>query len=118
MSPPARAVTRGGALRRSTFAAHVGEVFTLTTTAGASVRARLADVDDYGRGRVLARVGSDLSFVLVFHAARAAPRLEQDVMAVRHPDLETFHLLVSPAGTGRKGQDYTAVIDTASLTFV
>ena len=115
--PAARAGNRVGGLRRSAFAAHVGEIFALTTTAGATVRARLVEVDDYGRGRVLSRARSDLSFVLVFHAPRSARRLEQDVMAVRHPDLGTVDLLVSPAGTGRHGQDYVAVIDTAIFPF-
>jgi hypothetical protein len=99
-------------LRRSAFARHVGEAFTLRASSR-ETRARLALVDDFGGGRLPDKVGSESAFVLIFHAPRHAPRLEQDVMTIRHPRLGTVDLLVSPAGTGRRGQDYTAVVDTA-----
>ena len=49
-------------------------------------------------------------FVLIFRGP-STPRLRQAVMRVAHPQLRTLDLLVSPAGTGRGGQDYAAVIN-------
>jgi hypothetical protein len=104
------------ALRRSTFAPLVGQRFRLRTTAGQTAPARLAAVRDYGDGRLFDRIGSDLAFVLLFHTPPGATRLDQDVMTVEHDAIGSVGLLVSPAGTGRRGQDYTAVIDTAVFT--
>jgi hypothetical protein len=115
--PAARARPTGDrlstVLRRASFSGRVGQTFTLAG-AGGTVRARLAKVDDFGAGRIRGLTGSDAAFVLIFHASSSATRLDQDVMAVRHPALGTFNLLVTPSGTGRRGQDYSAVIDTRS----
>ncbi len=99
-------------LHRSVFAARVGERFRLRTSSGASADVRLARVEDYGNGTIPDAVGSDAAFVLTFHAAPDVPQLEQDVMAVSHPRMRSYRLLLAPAGLGRAGQDYVAVIDT------
>jgi len=104
LASPARGAA---ALRRSTFAPLVGDEFMLD-----DVRVQLAAVDRYGRGRARTARDSDAAFVLIFHAPKRAPRLEQAVMTIRHPRIGAVELLVSPAGTGRRGLDYTAVVDT------
>jgi hypothetical protein len=62
------------------------------------------------RARPLA--GAEEVFALLFDGP-SRPRLEQDVMSLRHPALGRFQLLVSPASTGRRGQDYSAAINRA-----
>lgn len=93
-------------LVRSAFAPHVGSVFELADPGGATVRARLDAVEDLTSGRA----GSEDQFHLLFHGPRA-PLLPQSVAEVRHGRLGTSHLLVSPSGTGRRGQDYSVIVN-------
>lgn len=104
------AAPAGSPLLRSRFIPHVGERFRLAARGGRSVYARLDEIHDLSRTRGLSAPSSEDGFVLLFHGPRA-PRLDQGVLRVRHRQLGTFDLLVSPAGTGRRGQDYAAVIN-------
>jgi hypothetical protein len=86
------------ALRRSTYLPLVGERFTVAAGAG-SAALRLVEV----RGR-------DDAFALLFHGS-GRPRLEQAVRRIAHPAIGTAELLMVPAGTGRRGQDYEIVVN-------
>jgi len=100
-------------LRRSTYLPLVGERFELIAAGGRFVLARLVAVMDLGIGkRARPLAGGEDAFALLFHSP-SHPRLEQDVMSLRHPALGRFQLLVTPASTGRRGQDYSAAINRA-----
>jgi hypothetical protein len=100
-------------LRRSSYVPLIGDQFELTGTGGRSVVARLVSVTDLGIGkRMRPLAGSDDAFALLFHSSSRS-LLEQDVMSIRNPVLGRFELLVSPASTGRRGQDYSAAINRA-----
>lgn len=100
-------------LRRSSYLPLVGERFELIAAGRRDVLARLVAVMDLGIGkRVRPLAEAEEAFALLFHSP-SRPRLEQDVMSLRHPALGRFQLLVSPASTGRGGQDYSAAINRA-----
>jgi hypothetical protein len=94
---------------RSMFTPHVGSSFTLRAESGRAVSARLVAVQDLRQGRA----GDEDAFGLLLHAARG-DRLEQSVARIEHPMVQTLPLLVSPAGTGAAGQDYSIVVNRAS----
>lgn len=100
-------------LRTSTFAPLLGERFTLRGDTGGRVPARLVEIRNLRRGaqRGTVRGHAEEAFALRFHAPRSAPRIGQGVHRLHHPALGTFSLLVTPSGTGRRGQDYEAVIN-------
>jgi hypothetical protein len=113
VAPVLSEVTIPAYLRRSSYLALVGERFELIAAGGRGVLARLVAVVDLGVGaRVRPLGGAEEAFALLFHSS-SRPRLEQDVVSLRHPALGRFQLLVSPASTGRRGQDYSAVINRA-----
>lgn len=99
-------------LRRSDYRDFVGQSFRFT---GPSARMSipLAAIEDVAAPRSLA--GSERAFILVFHAPHGSAGLGQSVMTVRHPRGFSQRLLVTPAGTGRRGQDYAVVINRANL---
>lgn len=104
-------VPRGVGLRRSDYGPYVGRLFRLTSLDGRSLSIPLAAVEDVHVPGQMA--GSEDAFVLVFHAPPGSPALGQAVMTVRHPRGWSQRLLVSPAGTGRRGLDYATVINSA-----
>lgn len=92
---------------RSIFTPHVGSAFTLRGEDGRSARTRLVEVSDLVRGRP----GDEDSFALLFHAA-AGESLGQAVVRLEHPVASLgIPLLVSPSGTGRRGQDYSVIVN-------
>lgn len=97
-------------LRRSSFTPLVGDRFTIADGVRRPVGVRLVEVRDLSKRRAL--VGHDEAFALLFHGP-GGPRLEQGVHRLRHPALGRFDLLVTPSGTGRRGQDYETVINRA-----
>lgn len=100
-------------LRRSSYLPLVGERFELIAAGRREVLARLVAVIDLGIGKRARRLaGAEDAFALLFHSS-SRPRLEQAVMSLQHPALGRFQLLVTPAGTGRRGQDYSAAINRA-----
>jgi hypothetical protein len=103
---PSGAGAATSVFRRSTFAPLVGRRFELRGTRGESVRAKLVEVRDL-RG---APAADERAFALLFHGPRS-PRLEQGLYELRHPSVARARLLVVPAGTGRRGQDYEVVIN-------
>lgn len=108
---PTAAAAAADAWRRSAFVPHVGEVFGLAAPGGQAIRARLDEVMDLSWKPGSASAGSEDGFVLLFRGP-PSPRLDQDVLRVRHPILGTLDLLISPAGPGvATGQDYAAVIN-------
>jgi hypothetical protein len=94
------------ALVRSTFTPHVGSTFTLTGDDGRRIRARLDAVSDLRHGPA----GSEGAFELLLHGSGSL-RLDQTIATLHRPQLRTTGLLVSPAGTGRAGQDYSIVVN-------
>jgi hypothetical protein len=85
-------------LRRSTYLPLVGERFAVAAGAS-SVALRLDEV----RGR-------NHAFALLFHGSPHR-RLEQAVRRIAHPAIGAVDLLLVPAGTGRRGQDYEVVVN-------
>lgn len=103
------------ALRRSTFAPLVGDRFELAA-GNRRATALLVGVSDLGSvAGIGAQAGPEDAFALLFHAS-GGPRLDQDVMTIRHSGLGELSLLVAPAGTGRHGQDYAAIINRTRPT--
>jgi hypothetical protein len=98
-------------LRRSAYAPYVGSRFGLSVAGGASAPVVLSAAEGFGRSGHRRMAEAEDVFALIFHAGRATPRLDQAVMHVRHPAGWSIPLLVSPAGTGRDGMDYAAVIN-------
>jgi hypothetical protein len=94
---------------RSMFTPHVGSTFTLRGEDGRRVRTRLVSVDDLQR----AARGDEDAFGLLLHAPEGE-RLDQTVARLEHPSIRTIPLLVSPAGTGARGQDYAIVVNRHS----
>jgi hypothetical protein len=100
-------------LRRSSYLPLIGDPFELTAPGQRRVVARLISVTDVGIGkRMRALAGAEDAFALLFHSSSRAG-LEQDVMSLGHPALGRFQLLVSPASTGRRGEDYSATVNRA-----
>jgi hypothetical protein len=100
-------------LRRSSYVPLIGEGFEVTAPGRRPILARLVSVMDLGIGRRMRPLaGAEDAFALLFRSP-TRPRLEQDVMSLRHPVLGRFQLLVSPASTDRRGQDYSATINRA-----
>jgi hypothetical protein len=95
-------------LTRATFAPLRGAHFSLRDSDGVAVRARLDEVFDLAGGSS----ASD-SFGLLLHGPRT-PRLAQSIVRLHHPDAGAFRLLASPAGTGRRGQDYAIIVNRAA----
>jgi len=111
----ADAATRvGNPLRRSRFVPHVGEHFRLSVPGGGAVHVKLDEIQDLSWTPKPSAAGAEDGFVLVFHGP-PAPRIAQGVVRVRHARLGSLDLLVSPAGTGRRGQDYAAVVNRLPL---
>jgi hypothetical protein len=101
-------------LSRSSYAGLVGERFAVGRDGHGPVRIRLVEIRDLRsnfRGTRPAN-GRDDAFGLRFHGPRA-PRIEQAVHRLHHPSLGSFELLLAPSGTGRRGQDYEAIINSA-----
>jgi hypothetical protein len=109
-APGTAAAASANPLLRSRFVPHIGETFRLAVPGAGAVDVRLDEVLDLGWKRNRAVAGSEDGFTLLFRGP-SQPRLGQDVMRVSHPRLGRLDLLVSPAGTGRRGQDYAAVIN-------
>ena len=100
-------------LLRSSYVPLIGAPFELTAPGRRRVVARLVSVSDLGIGRRMRPLaGADDAFALLFHSSSGS-RLEQAVMSIRNPVLGRFELLMSPASTGRRGQDYSAAINRA-----
>jgi hypothetical protein len=99
-------------LRRSDYMPFIGRRFGLAAPGG-RLSVPLVAVEDMRAPRRLA--GSQDAFTLVFHAPPGSVALGQAVMTVSHPRGFSQRLLVTPAGTGRRGQDYAVVINRANL---
>lgn len=106
-------IASGGLLRpevgpvRSAFTPHVGSAFTLRAEDGRRVRTQLVEVSDLLRGQP----DDEDAFALLLHAS-AGERMPQTVAWLEHPRVKTsVPLLVSPAGTGRRGQDYSITVN-------
>jgi hypothetical protein len=98
-APGSAAVPAANPFLRSRFVAHLGETFRLSVPGGAAIDVRLDEIRDLGWRPNSSAAGSEDGFVLLFRGPRT-PRIGQDVVRVAHP-----------AGTGRRGQDYAAVIN-------
>jgi hypothetical protein len=101
-------------LRRSSYTPLRGQLFELSSPGSATVSARLVAIDDL-RGQTPSReslAGRDDAFSLLFRGP-SAPRLEQEVLELRHDALGRFSLLVSPASDGDGDQHYSVVINAA-----
>jgi hypothetical protein len=111
LAAPARtSIPAASPFVRSRFAAHLGESFRISAPGGPALRMRLDEIADLSWMPRGSAAGREDGFALIFRGP-ATPRLEQDVMHVSHPQLGALNLLMSPAGTGRGGQDYAAVIN-------
>lgn len=105
-SAPAGTGAAAPHLLRSGYAGLVGQRFAIAAGGASPLSVRLVEIRDLGR----AAPGHEDAFALRFHGPRA-PRLEQAVHELRHSQLGRFHLLLAPSGTGRRGQDYEAIIN-------
>jgi hypothetical protein len=110
---PASAIRDAGAvhqtLRRSTYAPLVGRRFRIHGRGGAAVGATLVEIRDLRRAGD--GLGAGEAFALLFHGPRS-PRLEQGMYELRRPEVANpMPVLMTPSGTGRRGQDYEVVIN-------
>lgn len=101
----ARAVSRGDALSRSTYAPALGEEVTLVGPAG-TVRATLAEVGDL----VGAPAGADGRFSLLFRAPAGAP-VSDGPYAVRSRRLGAPSLFLTAVDRASSATLYQAVIN-------
>jgi hypothetical protein len=97
------------AFRRATYQPLLGRQFSIRDRAGASIQAKLVEVRDLG-GSAPRGAGDEGAFALRFHGPRS-PRLTQGMYELRRPGLARQLLLLTPSGTGRRGQDYEVVIN-------
>jgi hypothetical protein len=109
-APATAAVPAADPYGRSRFVAHLGESFRISAPGGSAVSVRLDEIRDLTWTPSGSASDRENGFVLIFRGP-STPRLRQDVMRVAHAQLGTLDLLVSPAGAGRGGQDYAAVIN-------
>lgn len=99
---------------RSMFKPHVGSSFTLVAEDGRRVATRLVSIGDLRHG---AREDEN-AFELLLHGS-GDDRLEQAIARLEHRVARpTIPLLVSPAGTGARGQDYAIVVNSHPSTRV
>lgn len=94
---------------RSLFTPHVGTDVLLRAEGGRRVRTRLVAVEDL---RHSARRDEN-AFGLLLHGD-GPDTLEQTLVRMEHPSFRTVPLLVSPSGTGSRGQDYFVVVNRIS----
>jgi hypothetical protein len=106
-----RLAAGGFGLRRSDYTPHVGRRFKLVPENGPPVPARLVAVENFPGSWALPLAGSEDAFILLFHAPAGAPRPAQATMTITGPGGSFGHLLLSPAGPGRAGLDYAAVVN-------
>jgi Domain of unknown function (DUF6916) len=100
------AAASGGHLVRSAYAGLVGRRFAV-----GSAKLRLKSISDVaGAARDASLVGSEDAFVLTFSGPLAQP-LESGTHTLRHPDLGTFELFISPVKRPSTDCLYEAVID-------
>ncbi len=95
------------AFERASYAPLVGQRLTLRGAGAPALGVRLVELGD------LAGAGAGGGFSLLLHGPRS-PRLEQGMYELRHPTLSHAPLLVVPAGSGRRGQDYEVIINSAA----
>jgi hypothetical protein len=110
---PASAIRDGGAthqsLRRSTYAPLVGRRFRIQGEGVTPLHATLVEIRDLRRSGD--GLGAGDGFALLFHGPRS-PRLEQGMYELRRREIAApMPLLMTPSGTGRRGQDYEVVIN-------
>ena len=102
----APAAASAGYLRRSSYERLVGQRFRV-----GSVGLRLLSVSDVaGAKRDKSLVGSEDAFALAFSGPLDAA-LESGIHTLRHAELGTFELFVSPVDRPRRDRRYEAVID-------
>lgn len=95
--------------KRSTYGPLLGQRFTLSGSGGPSIGTRLVEIRNLNLSAGPPRAGEE-AFALRFHGPRA-PRLDQGMYVLRHPRFTSTALLVTPSGTGRRGQDYEVVVN-------
>jgi hypothetical protein len=99
----------GDAFRRSTWEPLVGKRFAVRGEDGVAIQAQLVEVRDL-RGPAGSQADREGAFALLFHGPRS-PRLEQGMYELRRPGVAGDRLLLTPSGTGRRGQDYEVVVN-------
>jgi hypothetical protein len=98
------------ALRRSTWEGLIGS--RVTIQGDHTVGVRLVDIADLPGAQPADREGV---FSLLFHGG-ASDRLPQGVYRLSHPAIGRARMLLTPAGTGRAGQDYAVVVNRVKHT--
>jgi hypothetical protein len=100
------AAASGGHLVRSSYAGLARRSFVV-----GSVKLRLQSISDVaGAAHERSLVGSEHAFVLTFSGPRSQP-LESGTHRLRHPDLGSFDLFLSPVKRPSTDRRYEAVID-------
>ncbi len=102
----ARPLLPGTTGTRSMFVPLVGSEFVVRPENGRSVRTRLVQIANLTH----APRDDEDAFELLLHGSGSS-RMEQTMARLEHPRLRTLPLLVTPAGTGARGQDYAVVIN-------
>jgi hypothetical protein len=93
-------------MARSSFAPHVGSVFTIRPAGAPPVPVRLTEIGDVG-----GLAGHDGAFSLLFTANRGAAPVAGGIHRLQHPKLGRLSLYVEPIGRGAKVRDYEAIIN-------